>query len=371
MSKRLGIALSGGGVRAMLFHAGVLKFLAEKRQLENVSAISSVSGGSLFVGLVCRINDWRWPSSEDYLSYVLPKFKEILTSICLERETALILLTRPSSWRYVFSRANVLAKAIESRWDINESTKILSRLPFEWSINGTTAETGRRFRFKHDRCGDYELGYADAGNFPLCLALAASAAYPLLIGPVSIRTRSFTWRKRPQWGGSSADEQTIQLPYAHLHIMDGGIYDNLGIEPLFDIANQTLKPGVSRLLVSDAGAALAREPLGRQWQLRRLRRIVEITMDQAHALRIRPYINAAIKDPSLHYCGIGSNAFAKLEKLRPDLAKIHPPHEWLSEQETGTASLYPTDLKSASPEMFDLICRHGYETAFWNDLLRT
>jgi predicted acylesterase/phospholipase RssA len=44
---RLGLALSGGGFRATLFHLGVLRRLAELDLLRDVSVISSVSGGSI------------------------------------------------------------------------------------------------------------------------------------------------------------------------------------------------------------------------------------------------------------------------------------------------------------------------------------
>ena len=57
MKKRnIGLALSGGGFRASIFHMGVLKYLAEKNKLEEISYISSVSGGSLLIGLIYSLN---------------------------------------------------------------------------------------------------------------------------------------------------------------------------------------------------------------------------------------------------------------------------------------------------------------------------
>jgi len=44
---KLGLALSGGGFRASLFHIGVLAALAEKDELKNVEVLSCVSGGSI------------------------------------------------------------------------------------------------------------------------------------------------------------------------------------------------------------------------------------------------------------------------------------------------------------------------------------
>ena len=55
---KIGIALSGGGVRATVFHLGVLARLAEDSLLESISFISSVSGGSLAAGLVYGASDY-------------------------------------------------------------------------------------------------------------------------------------------------------------------------------------------------------------------------------------------------------------------------------------------------------------------------
>ena len=51
---KLAIALSGGGVRASVFHLGVLSRLAIDDLLENITFISTVSGGTLVTGLIIR-----------------------------------------------------------------------------------------------------------------------------------------------------------------------------------------------------------------------------------------------------------------------------------------------------------------------------
>ena len=48
----IALALSGGGVRAAVFHLGVLARLASDDLLERVTFLSTVSGGSMAVGLV-------------------------------------------------------------------------------------------------------------------------------------------------------------------------------------------------------------------------------------------------------------------------------------------------------------------------------
>ena len=52
----IALALSGGGIRAMVFHLGVLKYLSEQNKLEEISHISTVSGGSLIIGLLLKEN---------------------------------------------------------------------------------------------------------------------------------------------------------------------------------------------------------------------------------------------------------------------------------------------------------------------------
>lgn len=125
---RIGIALSGGGVRATVFHLGVLARLARQDLLSHVTAISSVSGGSLAAGLVFA-----------------------------------------------------------------------------------------------------------AG------ALAASAAVPGLIGPLVVRSSRYRWSQweRQQW-------QSVRPQYARLHLWDGGVYDNLGIEPLYKPSRGSSAPAGGR-----------------------------------------------------------------------------------------------------------------------------
>ena len=46
--KKIGLALSGGGFRATLYHLGLVRFLRDAGILPQVSHITSVSGGSIF-----------------------------------------------------------------------------------------------------------------------------------------------------------------------------------------------------------------------------------------------------------------------------------------------------------------------------------
>ena len=359
---QLALALSGGGVRAMAFHAGVLRFLAERDALESVSHISTVSGGSLLVGLIYKHSNMQWPSSKTYLETTLPAICTTLTTVDLQRRAIFRLLFKPSNWRFILSRANVIAETIARDWGIDGSLKQIPEAP-TWSINGTTAETGRRFRFKADKVGDYELGYARAPDFPLASAVAVSAAFPFGIGPLALTTSAYVWERRPAWGALETDAVPITLEYDKLHIYDGGVYDNLGLEPLMDIGSRKPKvPG--KILVSDAGSPLPRGFGFISLSPSRPKHLFGILMDQTRSLRVRVFASYLLANPnSGAYFQIGSNALGKLRQYSPESeAEI----SWLNDSEVQAAVEYPTNLKILTTEMFNLLSRHGYETALWN-----
>lgn len=105
-NSRLGIALSGGGIRAAAFHLGVFKYLAEINELENITHISSVSGGSLFTGLVFHFSNYIWPSSDYFNSKTFPAIYKLLTTKSLQGH-AIRNLLKPYNWMHIFSRANI------------------------------------------------------------------------------------------------------------------------------------------------------------------------------------------------------------------------------------------------------------------------
>jgi NTE family protein len=374
----IGLALSGGGVRASVFHAGVLRYLAEQRRLEDVVHISSVSGGSLFTGLVFRLADYHWPSSDDYLTSVFPQVRQAFTTKSLQCSAICRLFSNPLNLRFILSRANVLAMTIRSLWDIKATLGELDPTPV-WTINGTTAENGRRFRFKNRVMGDYELGYASAESFDLARAMAISAAFPGGIGPLTVRADNLQWKKSKDWDANVPE--LYDIPFKKLHLYDGGLYDNLGLEPLFHTAHQkikkdnTIEADMNFLLVSDAGAPLARKEILGPLNPLRFKLIADIAMDQCRALRIRPFMNFLQQNPSAGaYVGIGADAVSQIKKhaeKNESVANELLALKWLTAEEARQAAAYGTNLCKISPFWFDLIERHGYETAKWNiELMR-
>ena len=78
MSK-LGLALSGGGLRATLFHLGVVRFLRDAGLLGEVTHIVSVSGGSI-LGAHLALNWDRYNGSEADFEGVASKILDFVQS---------------------------------------------------------------------------------------------------------------------------------------------------------------------------------------------------------------------------------------------------------------------------------------------------
>lgn len=367
----IGVALSGGGIRAMAFHCGVLRWMAETGRLEQISQVSTVSGGTLAYGLILALNDWRLPTSAQYSSEVSARMKAALTTQNIVL-VSIGLLLHPRNWRYVLSRANVLSEAIETCWRVSAQLSDLPRAPV-WTINGTTAETGRRFRFKVDRCGDYELGYADASDFRVSHAMAMSAALPGVLGPLAIATNRHVWKKRPVWNAPPESERAVTLPYRRLHLYDGGLYDNLALEPLMDPGAQEFKNGIDYLVCSDAGAPLARTSPGPSLNPFRIKRILDISLDQNRSLRIRSLAHFLERQPGRGaYAQIGADPIQRIREYssrNPEAAAAVSGYGWLAADEIKLAATHPTTLWPLTPEEFDRLERHGYESLRWNDVL--
>jgi NTE family protein len=340
-STPIALALSGGGIRAMVFHLGVLRRLAERGLLERVTKVSTVSGGSLLVGLMLQETDLQWPTSERFLSHTLPALRSKFCARSLQWG-ALRQLRNPLNWRFLLSRSNLLALALRSEWDVHATLSELPEAP-EWSINGTTAENGKRFRFKRSDIGDYTLGYASGTRFPLASALAVSAAFPGGFGPLTLDAGRFDWRKRP-WDAPAGSERAVDIGYDRLRLYDGGVYDNLGLEPFFDAGRQKPKHDGHYLVASDASAPLSKGFEHGSLSVFRLKRVADIMSEQTRALRVRTFAAYLQRTP-------GSGAYVFIDTAVT------------SESECASAAYaarFPTTLRRLKTVEFDRIADHGY-----------
>lgn len=339
----IALALSGGGIRAMAFHLGVLKWMAERSLLEKVARISTVSGGSLLTGLVYQSNDFKWPSSRHFLDVTLPEVSELLCTRSMQLG-ALRMLLRPRNWKFLMSRSNLLARELIENWGMGVTLSVIPRVP-EWSINGTTAENGKRFRFKGTQIGDWALGYAEAPNFPLGCALAVSAAFPIGFGPLAIAPKDFEWRYG-EWGTKPEDRKPVEIKYRRLHLYDGGLYDNLGAEPFFHPGTQTAKMAGDYVIVSDAGAPLGEGMDAGPLSPFRVKRLMDIVMEQCRALRVRAFANYLQRNPDA-----GALLIIGTRGLNQTAA------------DATFAKSFGTSLKKLSRDEFDKLANHGYAVA--------
>ncbi len=186
----IGLALSGGGMRAAIFHLGLLGRIASDDLLERVTFVSTVSGGSLGTGLVYSLSGNWWPASQEFLGTVAPRARRLMTRTDLQIDAILRLPRRPQ--HLLYGRARILAESIEKLWGVES---LVNELPDEprWIINATAYESGKNWRFMRKRMGDYKLNHTPEPTFPLASAMAASAAFPILIGPLVLRTKGFAW----------------------------------------------------------------------------------------------------------------------------------------------------------------------------------
>lgn len=349
---KIALAFSGGGVRATVFHLGVLARLARQDLLGNVKIVSSVSGGSLAAGLVFASAGYRWPDSSEYLHEVVPRVLSLLTTRNLQWSFALQSLLLP--WRLATGRASVLGDAIERQWGIHGSLADLPQTP-HWIINATCYQTGKNWRFQRDLMGDYQSKYIVDPDFRLSYALAASAAVPGLIGPLMIRSKRYQWSeyRDDQW-------QSIEPKYKRLHLWDGGVYDNLGVESLFK-PGEGLREGTDFLIVCDASRPLSSDSRQGRWRpayLRASLRLVDVATDQVRSLRTRMLIQHFKQNP-------GSGAYLRLGLATK---KVYARHQLggksaLTDDELKRVASLETTLRRLTHNEFSMLFRHGYEVA--------
>lgn len=365
---KIGLALSGGGVRASVFHAGLLKYLAERELLEHVTFISTVSGASLLLGLIYQISDNKFPTSEIYVKNTVPELKRILTETNLQK--ALIIgLLNPCNWNLLMNRGNIVAKKLKTLWGITNNLQEISGYP-RWVINGTTRETGKCWRFSKERMGDYLTGYAINPNIPVAEAIAASAAYPPAIDHYRLNTSLYKWYKYKSSGNfsknNSQPDQLVTQSSKYYHITDGGVYDNLGAEAVFDLWGVNLRREINYLVISDAGSNIDIKEVG-QFFLSKLKRNFEIVMSQVGGLRLRSifrFLDTNKNAGVIVKMGKTSSQLIREARKLGNTENIPIETEkFLIEAEVKLVATYDTNLKIMSKTDYDLIFNHGYETA--------
>ena len=252
LPSNIGLALSGGGFRATVYHLGVLTRLAQSTLLERVSFLSTVSGGSLAIGLILDGEKPQWPTSDAFLVSTLPRARKLLTGPSLQ--WALLREQLRRFWTILGPRADLLSGLIRSLWNVSAKVGALPERPL-WYINATCVETAKNWRFERRRMGDYQFSYsADTDKVDLSDALAASAAYPGLIGRLKFPTQKYSWQapRAPQPGEAADDPR--QFIHKGVNLWDGGAYDNLGWRRCTSLAANGDRASILPLSATPPGA---------------------------------------------------------------------------------------------------------------------
>lgn len=282
-----GLALSGGGFRAALFHAGALLRLAELGALARVARFSSVSGGSITAGVLAV----KWGALRDAGFAPAAVVREVVDPVraFCARTIDLFAIAKGLllPWTTV---GDVVASRYAEHLFGARTLQDLPDVP-RFVFNATNLSSGVGFRFSKPYAGDYRIGLLERPDFPLAVAVAASSAFPPVLSPVVLRVDP---RKLTRTAGADLHDRVAR---DGVRLTDGGVYDNMGLEPVWKRCRT--------VLVSDAGEPFAAG--GRQasdW-IRQTMRALVIIGHQARAQRRRALVQQYVSRERLGaYWGI-------------------------------------------------------------------
>lgn len=273
----LGIALSGGGFRATLFGLGSLWRLNDAGLLGQLDRLTSVSGGSILVGILAS----RWRNlqfANGHASNFEQEIADTVRRFCSDTadiEAGILGWITPFRSAGDYLMRHYRDELFGDMTMKQLPTREAGRTPL-FVFYATNMQTGRSFRFRQDFIADYWLGANAIADPPLATAVAASSAFPPIFSPIEIKTAVADWRD----AGFKGDLQTLKQLRENIVLADGGVYDNMGLESL----NEGIK------LVSDAGAPFSLEESPRGDYYSQLARVRDILIDQTRALRKRELI---------------------------------------------------------------------------------
>jgi NTE family protein len=274
----LAIALSGGGFRAMLFHAGALMRLNEFGLLSRAARISSVSGGSIVAGFLAS----KWSELRSDNTGCFTNLHEAFVAPLLD-----------------FSRRNLDVKNVLTGLLPGTSAAMRMALSYERHLLGTRTlqdipdgprfifcatnlQTGVLWRFSKPYAGDYIVGRLARPKIRLSQVIAASSAFPPVLSPMEFAFDPAEFTDWPSGTRKLVPESELRTMRSKIRLTDGGVYDNQGLEPV-------LKRYMT-VLVSDGGAPFSRGLVADWDWVRQLRRILDIADNQVRALRRRDLI---------------------------------------------------------------------------------
>lgn len=279
--RRVGLALSGGGFRATLYHLGVIRFLRDADILPKITHITSVSGGSI-LGAHLVLNWDRYCGSDEEFQQAAD---ELLDFIRLDVRNRIVRRFPMGScvnivrrWlRLGIARRLTRPGLLESHYkNFLYGDVGLSQLPSQPQLHilATNLSEGclcsfnsdglifqRRVQGQLDRYDRVDVGLAT-----VAMAVTASSAFPGFFPPLELNG----WDVGAEKG--EFDRQSFT---------DGGVYDNLGIR-MFHCIEQSWVQAIAPLRKADflelddtATALASADSLPEQAPLRRLREMLD------------------------------------------------------------------------------------------------
>ena len=328
----IGLCLSGGGYRAMLFHLGSLWRLNQCSYLPQLARISSVSGGSITSGALAL----SWPQLQFDQKGVAANFGQVVDTI---RKVASTSIDVGSVLGGIFLPGSISDRVIGRLDELVFKGATLQNLPEppNFIFNATNVQSGALWRFSKRFMRDWRVGEVKSPTVKLAVAVTASAAFPPVLSPLRLKLdpNSFT--------PNSGDDLQI-APYTSVAFLtDGGVYDNLGLE--------TVWKNFRTVFTSDGGGRMAPDPDPATDWGGHSKRVLELLDHQVRNLRKRQVVGSlAARERLGAYWGIRTNI------LDYQLADPLPcPHD-----KTMALAEVPTRLAALDAAVQERLINWGY-----------
>lgn len=335
------LALSGGGFRATVFHLGVLRAFSDLGLSGDITAISSVSGGSITAAQVVL----KW---HEYISSSITRFDEIESPIRSIVQSGLRWRVMTRGLLGFLGRIRPGSSAtdkLESIYAELYGNRTLSSLSMTGVPKLFIMATNLSCHTAHTFFSDDGYTVAESGGrskthpVPVTIAksVAASSAFPLLFPPLKLSLSQL---------GIPAMQAGAETHY----LSDGGVFENLGLTVLRDHAcSKGLRVGNDAIVVvSNAGRAI-------DWDLRtdysrsmwsNLLRVSEIGQYWAEHRLLKSLGEGEIE------IGIGTAI------SNPAGQRRFPP-----ESAQQSAAFIRTDFDEFTDHEYRFLFDHGYSTA--------
>ncbi len=367
-ARDVGLALSGGGFRALAFHLGCLRALHDRGVLARTFVVSGVSGGSLAAALyvysdgnfaafdarVCALLRGGLQLKIARRAFASPRVLATVASLATSGTAAagartlaagdavaahLPALVRPRRlvtppWRRFSSATEALVDVFAELFP-EQTLGSARRDDVDVVLNACELRSGSAFRFGSRESHCYRYGTV-VDDLPVALAVAASAAYPLLLPALD---RQFRFRDHD---GVESQRRVV--------LTDGGVFDNLGtsvLEPGRD-TGITVTYDPAYVIACDAGRGLLDDGYVPYGFVSRVRRSFESTFRKAQdGGRNRLHLYAAsgeLKGFLFPYLG-------QSERALPLVPADLPLRDEVVD--------YPTDFAAMGEETIDLLAARG------------